>query len=310
MNAMPASAPNALQALSHHEMFVGNVPVDLPLLRQAAEQSAAAGWADAFVLDVDAGAGILSDEDIESLADSCIASAYLVRDVWVVTASFGYKAGPTAAHPQSPVAPDEKLATIFPDPEGLTRFRAFAHTSQGAAVVIQLDTAAVADRLASLDGGHGDLATRVAADAQAMQRSTVRQLLATTGNGLLAYRSLHAVEHALLMAAMRQLGTDTLGSRLFPAEGAVVLFEKSRIGRGGVIQLVNRGPGLVHLVRAARDLMAGCAQGCAEGCPACVYLRDQHCAHPLEDLGTEWLPANALVSRAGAASILSPDMPH
>src|SRR2546422_7619073 len=52
----------------------------------------------------------------------------------------------------------------------------------------------------------------------------------------------------------------SIGSRLFPGAPAVVLFEKASVGRGGVVQLVNRGRGLLELIRAARDLVLGCAR--------------------------------------------------
>jgi hypothetical protein len=72
-----------------------------------------------------------------------------------------------------------------------------------------------------------------------------------------------------------------------------------------VVQLVNRGPGLVRLIDATRDRMMGCAQGCQDGCPACVYIKDPHCSQPVEELGKAWLPPNSLLSRRGAAGILT-----
>jgi hypothetical protein len=308
MNAIPASAPNALQAMAHQEMFVGNASVDPPTLRAAAAATHAVGWADAFDLDVRMPAGVVTTEDARTLMDASVARAYLVRDVVAVTACFGYKAGQSASHPQTRVAPDERLATFFGDPEGFARFRAFTHTTRGAALVLELDIEQVLLRLATLVPGLADhpLAEVIEAEAGEIAHREVRELLQVSGHGLLAYRALHAVEHAMLMAAMQQLGTDTIGSKLFPGAATIVIFEKSTVGRGGVVQLVNRGAGLVQLVRAAQDLMAGCAQGCVDGCPSCVYLRDQHCGHPLEELGTAWLPANALLSRAGAAAIVLP----
>jgi hypothetical protein len=309
MNPVPASATNALQALTLQEMFVGNEPVDVTSLRAAASVARSSGWSDAFELHVREPGTLLSREDVTGLNSACLSRAYLIRDVWAVTACYGYKAGPSASHPHSAVAPEERLATLFSDPEGFARFRAFTHSTRGAGLVLEFDPQLVVARLAALMPGlgHQSLAEVIEAEAAQIARHEVRELLQVGEHALLGYRALHAVEHAILMAAMRQLGTDAFGSRLFPAAATVVLFEKAAVGRGGVVQLVNRGPGLVQLVRAAQDLMAGCVQGCVDGCPSCVYVRDQHCAHPLDELGAAWLPANALLSRAGAAAVLLPD---
>lgn len=306
MNAIPASAPNALQALAHQEMFVGNAPVDLAALRAAARSGRESGWADSFEIELPHSRANLSEEDAASLAEAGLVRAYLVRDVWAVTACYGYKAGQSAAHPQSPVLPEERLATLFGDPERFARFRVFTHTTRGAALVLEFNREQVVSRLAELVPSLRDQSIEqvVEAEAHEIAHRQIRELLRVGGGRLIAYRALHALEHALLMAAMRQLGSDTIGSRLFTADATVVLFEKSEVGRGGVVQLVNRGDGLVQLIRASRDLMAGCAQGCVDGCPSCVFLRDQHCGHPLDELGVAWLPANALLSRAGAARIL------
>jgi hypothetical protein len=144
-----------------------------------------------------------------------------------------------------------------------------------------------------------------AAEAAAIRGREIRDLLLAGGQDLIVYRSLHALEHALLNSAIQLIGNEALGSRLFPADGTVVIFERMPIGRGGVVQLVNRGPGLVSLIDAARDRMMGCAQGCQDGCPACAYLRDAHCNQPLEELGKSWLPPNSVLSRRGASCILS-----
>jgi hypothetical protein len=84
-----------------------------------------------------------------------------------------------------------------------------------------------------------------------------------------------------------------------------MIFEKAPIGRGGVVQLVNRGRGLVSLFQAMRDAVLGCAQSCEDGCPACAYVKDPYCNQPVDDLGAIWLPANSLLSRQGAARILA-----
>jgi hypothetical protein len=287
-------------------MVVGDAIVDLPTLARAAQNQARRGWVDAFNLDVQAPGAHLQAEDVAEIADAGIRRAYLVREVWAVTATFGYIAGSSATHPQSPVADQDKLAQVFNDPEGLTRFRAFSHSIKSGALVLEFDPAQVVDRLSTLVPGirSHTLEQVIAEEALEISQSEARELLAIEGPRLIAYRALHTVEHAILMAAMRQLGTDAIGSRLFPAAPAIVLFEKASVGRGGVVQLVNRGRGLLELIRAARDLVLGCAQGCVDGCPSCVYTRDQQCGQPLEELGAEWLPPNSLLSRRGAAAIL------
>jgi len=287
-------------------MVVGDALVDLPTLSQAAQDQARRGWADAFNLDVREPVGRLQAADVAEIADAGIRRAYLVREVWAVTATFGYKAGSSATHPQSPVADHDRLAQVFTDPEGLTRFRAFSHSIKSGALVVEFDPGQVVDRLSTIVPAirGRTLEQVIGEEAREISQSETRELLMIEGLRLMAYRALHTVEHAILMSAMRQLGTDAIGSRLFPAAPAIVLFEKASVGRGGVVQLVNRGRGLVELIRAARDLVLGCAQGCVDGCPSCVYTRDQQCGQPLEDLGAEWLPPNSLLSRRGAAALL------
>jgi ssDNA-binding Zn-finger/Zn-ribbon topoisomerase 1 len=307
MQAMPASASNALQPLVHQEMFVGGHVVTPDAIEAVAEADAGR-WGDAFMLTVAAPDAWVQPEDEETFRVASLQRAYLVREVHAVTAVYGYKPGGSASHPQSPVDPEDRLATLFSDPEGLTRFQAFCHTTKGAALAIQLDPVVVLERLDALVPGYVDgrsLDEIIEAEGSDIALTPARELLARGGTERLVYRALHAVEHALLNAAMRQLGADTLGSRLFPRTATVVLFERSQVGRGGVIQLVNRGEGLVRLIQGARDLTLSCAQGCDDGCPTCTYaLRDQYCTHPLEDLGASWIPANALLSRRGAAAIL------
>jgi len=308
MQAIPATASNALQPLVLHLMAVADAEVDIPALTRVAEGERRRGWADAFDLAVrDRVQGDLIDADFDLLDQASVKRAFLVRDVWAVTAIYGYKAGSPATHPQSPVQAQDRLAVLFNDPEGFTRFRAFSHSIRSSALVIQFDPRQIVDRLARFDPAlQGQpLAEVIAREAPEIAHTEVRDLLTADGNRLIAYRALHALEHAVLLSAMRQLGTDAIGTRLFPSEGAVVVYEKAAVGRGGVVQLVNRGPGLVQLISAARDLVLGCAQGCIDGCPSCAYARDQHCGHPLEELGADWLPSNALLSRRGAAAILS-----
>jgi hypothetical protein len=310
MQAIPASASNALQPMTVHLMVVADAEVDIPTLVRVAEGERRRGWTDAFDLQVeDRVQGTLGDADFALLEEASLERAFLVRDVWSVTAVYGYKAGSVASHPQSPVQAQDRLAVLFNDPEGLTRFRAFSHALKSSALVLQFDTNQLVERLSTFDASlrGQELHEVVGREAADIAHTEVKDLINVDGNRLIVYRALHALEHAVLHAAMRQLGTDAIGTRLFPGAGAVVVHEKAVVGRGGVVQLVNGGLGLIQLISAARDLTLGCAQGCVDGCPSCVYLRDQHCGHPLEEIGVDWLPPNALLSRRGAAAILSRD---
>lgn len=314
MNAIPASAPNALQSLVHQDMFVDGGTVDPQSLLAAADRAIHQGWRDAFMVATTEPNETMSHGELATLREACIGRAFLVNNVWAVTVAYGYVAGPAASHPQTPVSPDEKLAHLFHDPEGFTAYRAYSHSTQGNALVLCFDAVRVVARLDELAPGIAALGTLeqiLAVEGQEISERSIRELLRAEGGSLLAYRSLHALEHALLNAAMRQLGTDSLGARLFASTSTVVIFEKARVGRGGVIQLVNRGEGLLRLIEAARDLTLGCAQGCVDGCPTCAYMvRDQFCTHPLDEIGVVWLPANSLLSRRGAAAILSSEGSH
>jgi hypothetical protein len=315
MQAIPATAPNALQALVHQQMFVGNSEVNVATLRASADREAQR-WPDAFALDlVEPGRGGKSPIGADGLAvleEACVASAYLANKVQAFTTVYGYKAGAAAGHRLTPVESDERLSRFFSDPEGIARFLAFCVSTQGAALVIEFDPVCVIERLSELDPSLSGvtLEAAIGAEAAAMQAQEVPALLNVEGSEHLVYRSLHALEHALLTSAMQQIGSDMLGSRLFPEAGTIVLFERAPIGRGGVVQLVNKGPGLVSLIERARDQMLGCAQGCVDGCPSCVYVRESHCNQPVEELGRSWLPWNSLLSRRGAARILSSEVGH
>jgi len=306
MQAIPAAASNALQPLVQQQMFVGNEEVQISTLRAEAERSRE-DWADSFFLATAIGRGLISAEDSRRLADACVSDAFLVDRVRAVTTTYGYKAGGIANHPQTPVDPGDRLARFFRDPEGFSRFLAFSVSTQGAALVLEFDRMRIMERMASVTGSLSgvSLADAFAAEAAGMRGLEIRDLLLAAGQDLIVYRSLHALEHSLLNSAIQLIGNEALGSRLFPADGTIVIFERVPIGRGGVVQLVNRGPGLVSLIDAARDRMMGCAQGCQDGCPACTYLRDAHCNQPLEELGKPWLPPNSLLSRRGGSCILS-----
>lgn len=305
MQAIPAAATNALEPLVHQQMFVGDEEIELNALRAQAETQSS-GWPDAFALASATSSGAVPVEDSARLRESCLDNAYLVNRVRVFTTTYGYKAGSPARHPQTPVDADDRLARFFPDPEGLARFLAYCVSTEGAALVLEFSPAQVMARLAAIAPAlHGQtLAAAFAADATHIANHEVRDLLRVNGVALIVYRALHAVEHVLLNSAMQQIGSEALGSRLFPGAATIVIFEKAEIGRGGVVQLVNRGPGLVALFDAARDHALGCAQGCHDGCPACAYVRDPYCNQPLEDLGRQWLPPNSLLSRHGAAQVL------
>jgi hypothetical protein len=308
MQPIPASASNALQPLVMHLMAVGDAEVDIATLTRVAEGDRRRGWTDAFDLNVsDRAQGGLTDADFDLLHEASLERAFLVRDVWSVTAIYGYKAGSSARHPQSPVETQDRLAVLFNDPEGFTRFRAFAHSIKSSALVLKFAPGQITDRLAALQPALRGRNLQQIMDVEGAEiaHSEVKDLLGVDGNRLLVYRALHALEHAILSTAVQQLGTDAIGTRLFPREATVVVYERAAIGRGGVIQLVNRGPGLVQLIKGARDLALGCAQGCFDGCPSCTFLRDQFCVQPLDDLGAGWLPPNALLSRRGAGAILS-----
>ena len=306
MSALPASAPRALQPLTHREMFVHEEPVTTEALRSESERNATEGWTDAFVADIGSPSPNLSQEENDFLADAGLRAAYVVRDVWSIEATYGYRAGSPVNHAQTPVPEDERLATLFGDPEGLVRFRAFSHTTRGAALVLEFDQNLLSSRLVSLcqDLASRQLTEVIAEEAEGIARTPVRNLIGAASLDFPVYRSLHALEHALQAAAVHIVGTEDLGSRLFLFETTVVILEQASIGRGGVVQLINRGPGLVRLIEEARDQMLGCFQGCSDGCPACTYVPDLNCRPPLDEIGASWLPPNALLSRTGASLIL------
>ncbi|MGH8544368.1 MAG: hypothetical protein ACREX3_12230, partial [Gammaproteobacteria bacterium] len=228
MQALPATASNALQPLVMHLMAVADAEVDIPALTRVAEGERRRGWADAFDLAVrDRVQGGLTESDFDLLGEASVERAFLVRDVWAVTAIYGYKAGSPATHPQSPVQTQDRLAVLFNDPEGFTRFRAFSHSIKSSALVLQFNPREIVDRLARFEPTlrGQELGQVVAREAPEIAHTEVRDLLDADGNRLIAYRALHALEHAILLSAMRQLGTDSIGTRLFPNAGAVVVYE-------------------------------------------------------------------------------------
>lgn len=311
MQAIPAAASNALQPLVQQQMFVGEEEVQVGTLHAEAERDRDRDrWNDSFFLTSAVEQGLISAHDFERLRDSCLQNAFLVDRVRAVTTTYGYKAGGVARHPQTPVDPGDRLARFFRDPEGFARFLAYCVSTQGAALVLEFEGARIMERVASLvpSLSGASLADAFAQDAATVGNLEIRDLLRADGPMLATYRALHALEHSLLGSAIQLIGNEALGSRLFPSAATIVLFERVPIGRGGVVQLVNRGPGLVALIDAARDRMMGCAQGCQDGCPACVYVKDAHCNQPIEEFGKPWLPPNSLLGRRGASHILSATM--
>ena len=287
-------------------MYVGDQEVDPQSLRTQAVASSTE-WPDSFLLTTSQDPNVLTQDELSRLRDACISDAFLVNDVRVFTTVYGYKAGSSARHFQTPVEITDRLAHFFSDAEGLARFLAYCISTQGAALVLQFDPQEIVARLSRIrpDYARRHLSDIFHEEAALVSASEVRQLLRMESNSLLLYQSLHALEHATLSSAMQQIGNEALGSKLFPSQSTVMIFERASVGRGGVIQLVNRGTGLVQLIDASRDRMLGCAQGCRDGCPACVYVRDPHCNQPIEELGSSWLPPNSLLNRRGAAMILT-----
>lgn len=307
MQAIPAAASNALQPLTYEEIFVGPEKINISSLHIRSGHEFEE-WEDAFSLKHALEEGAVSEADASSLRASCLLDAFLVDNVRVFTTTYGCKPGGISRHPQTPVESEDRLAHFFRDPEGISRYCAYCISTQGAALVLSFDPTLIIERLSSRLNGHSDsLQNLVRKEASTAAHLSIRDLLRIEGDTLAIYRSLHALEHALLGAAMQQIGNESLGSRLFAAEATVVIFERTNIGRGGVVQLVNRGPGLRSLFDAARDNMLGCAQGCVDGCPACAYVKDAYCIQPTEFLGQSWVPPNSLLSRRGAARILSPE---
>jgi hypothetical protein len=216
MQPIPASASNALVPLTDVHMFVQNDALDPNTLHTAAMVNQPA-WADAFDLSSAIVDGWLRPEDRDALQESCIQNVYLVNRVRVVTTTYGYKAGAAANHPISRVDDDERLARFFEDPERIYRYLCFSMVSEGSALVLELDRSLIVSRLSAtasaLTGRTYDVALQ--AELPLLQTQPLRDLLRAEGHDFLLYRSLHAVEHAFLTAAIQQIGNEVLGSRLF-----------------------------------------------------------------------------------------------
>ncbi|MGC2237995.1 MAG: DUF1998 domain-containing protein [Pyrinomonadaceae bacterium] len=309
MNAFPAAAPSALRGLFEVQMFIHNEPLD-PSSLQVINHEAAIDWIDYFNLNFGNGS-VLETEDLEQIHSACIENVFLLNRVGIVTTVYGYRAGNIASHSVTPTAESDRLARFFKDPEGLSEYVCYGMMNDGSALVIELNKQRIINRLSEItpslaSESYDDV---LSAEFQMLQNLPMKNLLETRDNDFILFRSLHALEHAILTSSMQQIGNDVLGSKLFPKEGILLIYEREPIGRGGVVQLVNKGEGLLSMIEAARDQVIGCAQGCIDGCPACIFVRDAHCNYNYNEMERNWLPANSLLSRLGARRILFSDLP-
>ncbi|NWJ47032.1 MAG: hypothetical protein HXX08_14310 [Chloroflexi bacterium] len=309
MSAFPASASNALHPLVDVQMFLKDEPLEPATFPTAAIESAQ-NWADYFELKPLANItnSILDLDKIEVIENACISNAYLLNRVRVVTTIYGYQAGDIMKHPRSPVQLPDRLARFFRDPEGLTDYQCFGMINEGSALVIELDKSKIIERLSQLypyiTTSYNDLLQTEREELGIIPLRELLQPISLQHNQFPLISALHALEHAILINAHRQIGNEVLGSILFPQAGVILLYERESIGRGGVVQLINRGQGLVKLILAATDHVNGCAQGCFDGCPSCSYINDMYCQYHQEDFNNRWLPPNILLSRTGGRSIL------
>lgn len=308
MSAFPAAASSALRGLFDTQMFIHDEPLD-PSSLSATAQQVSGNWNDYF--DLRSGAGSeLQKVDVERVHESCIENAYLLDRVGIVKTVYGYKAGNIASHPLTPVAEADRLARFFKDSEGYTEYSCYGMINDGAALVIELNKQMIVERLNEMisqpAGGYDEV---LESELRRLQGLSMKDVLDARGSNFILYRSLHALEHAILSSSILQIGNEVLGSTLFPKEGILLIYEGEPVGRGGAIQLVNKGKGLLSMIEAAGDHVMGCAQGCVDGCPACIFVRDAHCNFNYSQLERNWLPANSLLSRLGARRILVPNLP-
>lgn len=301
MSAFSATATGAFTPLIDVQMFVGDRPLDPDTLYHAANQNAA-NWPDYFELK-----GRSDSVLISRLQESCIQNVYLLKSMSVVTSVYGYRAGKVMSNQRTPVDDGDQLANFFRDPEKIAEYLCFGIVNDGAALVIEFDRDEIWRRLSSLSNFFDqNYAQAVRREREFISKLGVLDLVQPDANhNVILFPALHAIEHAMLTTANRLIGSDSLGSILFLEKGILVLYERDEIGRGGVVQLVNRGVGLNDLIEAATDHVNGCAQGCYDSCPSCTYVRDIYCHYRYEDLGLNWLPPNALLSRNGARIVLS-----
>lgn len=309
MNAFPAAASSALRGLFDTQMFIHNELLD-PLSLSTTARQVSGNWNDYFDLKTNTGSE-LGSEEVNRIYDSCIQNAYLLDHIGIVKTVYGYKAGNIASHPLTPVAEADRLARFFKDAEGFAEYSCYGMVNDGAALVIEFNKQMIIDRLSEMFSQiSGDNYDEILArELQQLQRLSLKEILDMDGNNFVLYRSLHAVEHAILSSSLLQIGNEVLGSTLFPQEGILLIYEGESIGRGGVIQLVNKGKGLLSMIEAAGDQVVGCAQGCIDGCPACIFVQDAHCSYNYAQLQRNWLPSNSFLSRLGARRILVPNLP-
>ena len=194
MNALPAAASSAYQALICEQMFVGDQPVDVQTLEEEAEAQRDE-WVDSFSLDTALAVGTIGQDEVENIRSSCIESAFLVDSVRVFTTAYGYKAGGVTGHPQTPVDDHERFAWLFEDPEGLTRFLAYCVASKGAALVVKFDKDSITQRLGL---AHTDYDAQVTIEQELIGDRNLTQLLREPNTDITLYKSLHGVEHAVL----------------------------------------------------------------------------------------------------------------
>lgn len=306
MRPFPATASGSLIPLIDIQTFIGNDPIEPSILHQVAQRESES-WADYFEMETEENNRFRSS--IPWLKDACIRNAYLLKRMSVVTTAYGYRAGNVMQSQINPVQQDDQLSTFFRDPEGISDFLCYGMIVEGAALAIEFDRDKVYNRLLHMYQWADDLNSYE--DAVMYERNSIsttplyNMVQSDTSLDLIVFPALHAVEHALLAMANRLVGNDLLGSMLFFRHGIILLYEREEVGRGGVVQLVNKGIGLVDLIEAATDHVMGCAQGCQDSCPSCTYVQDMFC-HPLaQETGRNWLPPNALLSRNGARLILS-----
>lgn len=311
MSALPASAPNALRPLTTDVMFIHDQPLDPSLLLSSARETSK-DWPDYFEMRRGTGS-TLSAEEIKQIESAGISNAYLLNRLGVITTVYGYRAGAVASHAKTPVREEQRLARFFRDPEGFAEHICFGMLYEGAALALELNKGLIIERLGLRDvsGRRATYDELVDHDRRVLAGMEIKDILQLQPESPIAalFRTLHGVEHALLTSAIRRIGSSVLGSKLFLREGIILIYEREKVGRGGVVQLVNRGKGLLALLASAGDQVSGCAQGCADGCPACAYIRDTSCQYEYSDLGRSWLPANTLLSRSRARRMLVPEIP-
>src|SRR5579859_2625048 len=266
MTGFTATAAGVYTPLLDSQMFVGDSPIDPQTVHSIAQQ-AGQNWEDYFDLQQAISDGLFDRDQVDQIQNACIANVYLMKDMSVVTTTYGYRAGSVMNHPLSPVAPEEREAILFRDPIHAVEYLCYGMINKGAALVIELDPGRVLERLGLGSPTEGSLAywQHIEQTRKAFELATLRDLLEGSDRQLLIFRALHALEHAMLSSARRLIGDDVLGSKLFLEKAMLLIYEREASGRGGVVQVINEGKGLLALLADAQDHVAGCAQGCRDG---------------------------------------------